>query len=194
MLDVCGREDLRHLPVCSVDPPGCKDIDDALHIRDLPNGNLELGVHIADVTHFLHPGTAMDAEAASRSAHCCVHPLRVTAKKEDLGKRGCQCLGMKGRPAHDRRAAISGGWLLNRATTTYLVQRRIDMLPKPLTEDICSLRANVERLAFSVIWEMTPDARVLSTRFTKSVIKCVRHPPLAPCEASAWPASALHVV
>lgn len=64
------REDLRHLPICSVDPPGCKDIDDALHIRELPNGNLELGVHIADVTHFLHPGTAMDAEAASRSVPC----------------------------------------------------------------------------------------------------------------------------
>ncbi len=47
------------------------------------------------------------------------------------------------------------------------------MLPKPLTEDICSLRANVERLAFSVIWEMTPDARILSTRFTKSIIRCV---------------------
>ena len=54
--------------VCSVDPPGCKDIDDALHARPLPGGNLELGVHIADVTHFLLPGTAMDAEAASRCA------------------------------------------------------------------------------------------------------------------------------
>ena len=60
------REDLRHLPICSVDPPGCKDIDDALHVRPLPNGTLELGVHIADVTHFLRPGTAMDTEAASR--------------------------------------------------------------------------------------------------------------------------------
>jgi len=60
--------------------------------RPLPNGNFELGVHIADVTHFLRPGSAMDVEAAAR------------------------------------------------ATTTYLVQRRIDMLPKPLTEDICSLR------------------------------------------------------
>jgi exosome complex exonuclease DIS3/RRP44 len=60
------RLDLRHLPICSVDPPGCKDIDDALHIRELENGNLELGVHIADVTHFLAPDTAMDEEAASR--------------------------------------------------------------------------------------------------------------------------------
>lgn len=62
------REDLRHLAICSVDPPGCKDIDDALHIRPLPNGHSELGVHIADVTAFLHPGTAMDDEAASRCA------------------------------------------------------------------------------------------------------------------------------
>ena len=58
-----------------------------------------------------------------------------------------------------------------RATTTYLVQRRIDMLPKPLTEDICSLRADVDRLAFSVIWEMTPDVQPVNVRFTKSVIR-----------------------
>lgn len=60
------RADLRHLLVCSVDPPGCKDIDDALHVRRLENGNLEVGVHIADVTHFVHPGTAIDMEAATR--------------------------------------------------------------------------------------------------------------------------------
>lgn len=117
------RKDLRGLPICSVDPPGCKDIDDALHVRRISDGHYELGVHIADVTHFLHPGSAMDIEASAR------------------------------------------------ATTTYLVQRRIDMLPKPLTEDICSLRANVERLAFSVIWEITDKAQILSTTFTKSVIK-----------------------
>nr|XP_029151972.1 exosome complex exonuclease RRP44 homolog A isoform X2 [Arachis hypogaea] len=58
-----------------------------------------------------------------------------------------------------------------RGTSVYLVERRIDMLPKPLTEDICSLRSDVERLAFSVIWEMTPEADIVSSRFTKSVIK-----------------------
>ncbi|OEL23703.1 Exosome complex exonuclease RRP44-like protein A [Dichanthelium oligosanthes] len=58
-----------------------------------------------------------------------------------------------------------------RGTSVYLVGQRIDMLPKPLTEDVCSLRADVERLAFSVIWEMTPDADIISTRYTKSVIK-----------------------
>ena len=119
-----GRADLRHLPVCSVDPPGCKDIDDALHVRALPNGNLELGVHIADVTNFVLPESAMDEEAARR------------------------------------------------ATTVYLVQRRIDMLPKPLTEDICSLRGGVDRLAFSVIWEVDKEsAEIKHTTFTKSVIR-----------------------
>lgn len=59
----------------------------------------------------------------------------------------------------------------DRATTTYLVTRRIDMLPKPLTEDICSLRANVDRLAFSVIWELTPDIQTVAVSFTKSVIR-----------------------
>ncbi|CAN6881062.1 unnamed protein product [Brassica oleracea] len=55
--------------------------------------------------------------------------------------------------------------------SVYLVERGIDMLPKPLTEDICSLRTDVERLAFSVIWEMSPEVEITSTRFTKSIIK-----------------------
>uniref|UniRef100_A0A2P2KWZ0 Uncharacterized protein MANES_01G156500 n=1 Tax=Rhizophora mucronata TaxID=61149 RepID=A0A2P2KWZ0_RHIMU len=117
------RMDLRHLRVFSVDPPGCKDIDDALHCTKLPNGNFEVGVHIADVTNFVHPDTPLDAEATQRG------------------------------------------------TSVYLVERRIDMLPKSLTEDICSLRADVERLAFSVIWEMSPEADIISTRYTKSVIR-----------------------
>lgn len=54
--------------------------------------------------------------------------------------------------------------LICRGTTCYLVQRRIDMLPKPLTEDICSLRGGVERLAFSVLWEMTPEGEVIGCR------------------------------
>ncbi|XVF62323.1 hypothetical protein PTKIN_Ptkin08bG0208000 [Pterospermum kingtungense] len=117
------RLDLRSLRVFSVDPPGCKDIDDALHCTALPNGNYEVGVHIADVTNFVRPGTPLDDEASQRG------------------------------------------------TSVYLVERRIDMLPKPLTEDICSLRADVERLAFSVICEMTPEAEIISTRFSKTVIK-----------------------
>jgi len=60
------RMDLRHLNVCSVDPPGCKDIDDALHCLVLPNGNYQVGVHIADVTHFVKAGAEIDKEAARR--------------------------------------------------------------------------------------------------------------------------------
>ena len=79
------------MPVVSIDPVGCKDIDDALHCIKLPNGNFEVGVHIADVSHFVKANTAIDLEAA------------------------------------------------HRCTTVYLVDRRTDMLPKLLTEKLCSL-------------------------------------------------------
>ncbi|KAK7024218.1 exosome catalytic subunit dis3 [Halocaridina rubra] len=121
--DEAERDDLRHLDICSVDPVGCTDIDDALHCRTLPNGNFEVGVHIADVSHFIRPNTALDKEAQ------------------------------------------------NRSTTVYLTNRRIDMVPDLLSSNLCSLRGNVDRFAFSVIWEMTPDAKVLSSRFCKSIIK-----------------------
>ena len=117
-----NRRDLRHLSVCSIDPPGCQDIDDALHARQLPNGNLEIGVHIADVSSFVKANNPMDEEAASRG------------------------------------------------TTVYLVDKRIDMLPSLLGTNLCSLMPNVERFAFSTIWEMTPEAQIISVQFTKSVI------------------------
>ncbi|EMP36806.1 Exosome complex exonuclease RRP44 [Chelonia mydas] len=120
--DMKFREDLRYLCVCSVDPPGCTDIDDALHCRELENGNLEVGVHIADVSHFIRPGNALDQESA---------------------KRG---------------------------TTVYLCEKRIDMVPELLSSNLCSLRSNVDRFAFSCIWEMNHNAEILKTRFTKSVI------------------------
>ncbi|GAA5821795.1 hypothetical protein JCM11251_001028 [Rhodosporidiobolus azoricus] len=117
-----NREDLRGEIICSIDPPGCQDIDDALHAKRLPNGNIQAGVHIADVSHFVHPDNPMDAEAASRG------------------------------------------------TTVYLVDKRIDMLPHLLGTNLCSLRPYVERLAFSVIWELDDGANIVDVRFTKSVI------------------------
>ena len=117
-----GRTDLRHLQVCSIDPPGCKDIDDALHCRTLANGHLECGVHIADVTHFVKEGSALDIE-------------------------GCK-----------------------RATSTYLVERRLDMLPGLLTTTLCSLVGHVDRFAFSILWEFDKDLNVVKTDFVKSVI------------------------
>jgi exosome complex exonuclease DIS3/RRP44 len=119
------RADLRHIPVVSIDPPGCKDIDDALHCVVLPNGNYQVGVHIADVTHYVTAGSAIDLEAA------------------------------------------------NRSTSTYLVNRRLDMLPSLLTTDLCSLKGNVDRYAFSVLWEVTPDANIINVDFKKSIIHSI---------------------
>ena len=118
-----GRKDLRDLLICSIDPVGCQDIDDALHASPLPNGNYQVGVHIADVSHFVKPNNAMDAEASIRG------------------------------------------------TTVYLVDKRIDMLPMLLGTDLCSLKPYVERYAFSVIWEITKNADIVSSSFTKSVIR-----------------------
>ncbi|XP_060878753.1 exosome complex exonuclease RRP44 [Metopolophium dirhodum] len=121
--DFVGRKDFRDLDICSVDPPGCTDIDDALHCMPLDNGNFQVGVHIADVTHFVKPGTAIDLEASQR------------------------------------------------ATTVYLTGRRIDMVPGLLSSNLCSLRGGEERLAFSCVWEMTPNADIVNSTYTKSVIK-----------------------
>ncbi|KAL1520405.1 hypothetical protein AB1Y20_021991 [Prymnesium parvum] len=132
--EIARRTDLRNKPgviVCSVDPPGCVDIDDALHARLLPvseggkDGSplYECGVHIADVGHFIKQGTAIDREAATRGS------------------------------------------------TVYLTTKRIDMVPKRLGEDLCSLHEQVDRLAFSCIWVIDEDANIVSTRFEKTVIR-----------------------
>lgn len=124
-----GRRDLRGLPVMSIDPPNCKDIDDALHACLLPNGNLQVGVHIADVTHFVAPGSALDEEAADRG------------------------------------------------TSTYLVDRRLDMLPGLLTTKLCSLTSTEDHFAFSVMWEMKlvgdREVEIVDVSFCKSIIRSV---------------------
>ena len=83
----------RHLDICSVDPPGCTDIDDALHCRELPNGNLEVGVHIADVSHFIRPGTAIDKEAANRSTTVYLTDRRIDMVPELLSSNLCSLRG-----------------------------------------------------------------------------------------------------
>jgi exosome complex exonuclease DIS3/RRP44 len=122
--EMAKRLDLRHLDVCSVDPIGCKDIDDALHCITLPNGNYEVGVHIADVSHFVKAGAEIDKEAARR------------------------------------------------CTTVYMVDRRTDMLPGLLTETLCSLISDVDRMAFSVIWEI--DSKTFTAVKTKFAKTCIR--------------------
>lgn len=114
--EIRKRRDLRDKRIFTIDPPTARDLDDALHITRLPNGKYEIGVHIADVTYFVQPGSAVDVAARER------------------------------------------------ATSTYLVQRVVPMLPRLLCEDLCSLNPNVDRLAFSCIWTMNEDVRIV-TRF-----------------------------
>lgn len=84
-----GRKDLRDLLICSIDPPGCVDIDDALHARTLPNGNLEVGVHIADVSHFVKPNNAMDKEASLRGTTVYLVDKRIDMLPPLLGTDLC---------------------------------------------------------------------------------------------------------
>lgn len=84
-----GRQDLRDLLICSIDPVGCVDIDDALHAKQLPNGNFEVGVHIADVSHFVKPNNAMDKEAALRGTTVYLVDKRIDMLPTLLGTDLC---------------------------------------------------------------------------------------------------------
>ncbi|CAA21102.1 exosome 3'-5' exoribonuclease subunit Dis3 [Schizosaccharomyces pombe] len=84
-----NRKDFRDKLICSIDPPGCQDIDDALHACVLPNGNYEVGVHIADVTHFVKPNTSMDSEAASRGTTVYLVDKRIDMLPMLLGTDLC---------------------------------------------------------------------------------------------------------
>ncbi|GAA5893856.1 hypothetical protein JCM6882_003112 [Rhodosporidiobolus microsporus] len=116
------RRDLRDQRVFTIDPETAKDLDDALHIVRNEDGTFEVGVHIADVSHFVKPNTPLDREARKR------------------------------------------------ATTVYLVQRAVPMLPPTLSEELCSLNAGSDKLTFSVIFTLTPEGKVVKTWFGKTVI------------------------
>jgi ribonuclease R len=120
--EIQGRRDMRSIPTCTIDPVDAKDFDDALSVRMLPDGNIEVGIHIADVSHYVRPGTALDREA------------------------------------------------FQRGTSVYLVDRTIPMLPEALSNDLCSLKPNVDRLAMSAILTLNPEARIVSTWYGKTVI------------------------
>ncbi|KAI1410862.1 RNB-domain-containing protein [Hypoxylon sp. FL1857] len=101
------REDLRGLLICSIDPPGCQDIDDALHARPLPNGNFEVGVHIADVSHFVKPSNAMDNEASIRGTTVYLVDKRIDMLPMLLGTDLCSL------KPYVERYAFSVLWELN---------------------------------------------------------------------------------
>ena len=124
--DYAEREDFRDITTFTIDPKDAKDFDDALSVRPLKPGLWEVGVHIADVTHYVKEGSSIDKEAERR------------------------------------------------ATSVYLVDRTIPMLPERLCNQLCSLRPNEEKLAYSVIFEMNDKAEVKKARIAKTVIKSVR--------------------
>lgn len=124
--DRAGREDFRGVVTFTIDPKDAKDFDDALSLRKLENGHWEVGIHIADVTHYVKPGSIIDKEAYER------------------------------------------------ATSVYLVDRTIPMLPESLCNNLCSLRPNEEKLTFSVVLEMNDEAEVVASRIGRTIIESDR--------------------
>lgn len=105
--EINKREDLRSYNIASVDPPGCTDIDDALHSKKLPNGNFEVGVHIADVSHFIKPGTALDEEASLRGTSVYLADNRIDMVPMLLSSNLCSLRG------GEERLAFSVIWEIN---------------------------------------------------------------------------------
>lgn len=123
---IASRLDMRDVTTFTIDPKDAKDFDDALSFRRLDNGNYEVGVHIADVTHYVTPDTIIDREAQKR------------------------------------------------ATSVYLVDRVVPMLPEHLSNGICSLRPDEEKLTFSCIFEMDKNAKVINRHIARTVTKSNR--------------------
>ncbi|KAG8452257.1 hypothetical protein GDO86_004164 [Hymenochirus boettgeri] len=136
--DMKNRIDLRHLYVCSVDPPGCTDIDDALHCREMENGNLEVGVHIADVSHFIRPGNALDQESAKRGTTVYLCDKRIDMVPELLSSNLCSlrsnvnrlsfsCIWEMDRNANILNTKFTKSVIDSKASLTYAeAQMRID--------------------------------------------------------------------
>lgn len=120
--EIAKRRDFRDVLTFTIDPHDAKDFDDALSLRKLENGNWEIGVHIADVTHYVTPGSQLEEEAVKR------------------------------------------------ATSVYLVDRVVPMLPEKLSNKVCSLRPHEEKLTFSAVFEMDDNANVLNEWFGRTVI------------------------
>lgn len=120
--DIAERRDFRDVPTFTIDPDDAKDFDDALSFRRLENGNMEVGVHIADVTQYVKPGSVIDKEAQER------------------------------------------------ATSVYLVDRTVPMLPERLSNHICSLNPNEDKLTYSAVFEMDNRAFIINEWFGKTII------------------------
>ncbi|GAB5566395.1 exosome complex exonuclease RRP44 isoform X1 [Prionailurus iriomotensis] len=140
--DMKNREDLRHLCVCSVDPPGCTDIDDALHCRELENGNLEVGVHIADVSHFIRPGNALDQESARRGTTVYLCEKRIDMVPE----LAFSCIWEMSHNAEILKVRFTKSAINSKASLTYAeAQMRIDSTA--MNDDITTSLRGLNKLA-----------------------------------------------
>ena len=119
--EIARRRDMRDVPTFTIDPHDAKDFDDAISFRKLNNGNFEIGVHIADVTHYVRPGSKLEDEAYSRG------------------------------------------------TSVYLVDRTIPMLPERLSNGLCSLRPNEDKLTFSAVFELNGNGKIEREWFGRTV-------------------------
>ena len=124
--EISRRRDFRTVPTFTIDPVDAKDFDDALSVHFLDNGNIQVGIHIADVSHYVEPGSAMDEEA------------------------------------------------LDRATSVYLVDRVIPMLPEKLSNMVCSLRPFEDKLCFSAVFELDTEGHVKDEWFGRTIIHSQR--------------------
>lgn len=124
--EIARRRDVRSIPTLTIDPEDAKDLDDALSIRRLKNGNWEVGIHIADVSHYVRPGSVLDMEAAAR------------------------------------------------ATSVYLVDRVVPMLPEALSNDLCSLHPDTDKLSFSAIFELDDHVRIKKEWFGRTIMRSQR--------------------
>lgn len=120
--EVTRRRDFRDVITFTIDPEDAKDFDDALSFKRLDNGNYEIGVHIADVTHYVTPNSALEREA------------------------------------------------FDRATSVYLVDRTIPMLPERLSNGLCSLRPNEDKLTFAAVFEIDERAKIVNEWFGRTII------------------------
>ena len=171
--------------VFSIDPSSCKDIDDALHCEKLDNGNFEIGVHIADVSHYVKPNTNIDREAQQRGKiwKICNIPKIIFAQNfadlqtfELINKSGTKAPGqnchfdVNSIKFSSRSLSCFESSLLTLGTSIYLPDRRIDMLPEELSTDVCSLIQDKDRFTLSVLWEFTTNAEIVNTQYSKSII------------------------
>ncbi len=168
--DTKGRLDLRSLPIFTIDSASTKDIDDAISLTRTPEGGFELGVHIADVSHYVRPGTETDNEAFRRATSVYYADQVVPMLPKALSNGICSLNEGELRLAFSCLMRLDNE-AFRRATSVYYADQVVPMLPKALSNGICSLNEGELRLAFSCLMRLDNNGELTDYRFVKSVIR-----------------------